>query len=234
VSGETDQQPPKILVVEDDPSIQLGVRMNLEREGYAVTVAEDGATGLDALRTGGFDLLILDVMLPKLNGYELLRSKLQEAIPTPVLVLSARTDDEDKVRGLDLGADDYVTKPFSVPELLARVRAALRRSQNSAPESNWRFGDVVVNPATREVHKGGEPVELTVTEFNVLSTLARTGGEALSREQIFDAVWGKDHHGTHRTIDNFLAQLRSKLEDNPAQPTFLLTVRGVGYRLARD
>ena len=222
--------------MEDDPSIQLGLRMNLERAGYAVTVAEDGATGLDALRTGEFDLLILDVMLPRLNGYELLRSKLHEAIPTPVLVLSARTDAEDKVRGLDLGADDYITKPFSVPELLARVRAALRRANNQPgpPESNWRFGDIVVNPATREVSKGGGPVELTVTEFNVLSTLARTGGEALSRQQIFEAVWGKDHHGTHRTIDNFLAQLRSKLEDNPAQPKFLLTVRGVGYRLARD
>lgn len=236
MSTPDDRQGAQILVVEDDPSIQLGLRMNLEKEGYAVTVAEDGATGLDELRTGDFDLLILDVMLPRLNGYELLRSKLHEAIPTPVLVLSARTDAEDKVRGLDLGADDYITKPFSVPELLARVRAALRRSNNqqSAPESNWRFGDVVVNPATREVYKEGRPVELTVTEFNVLSTLARTGGEALSRQQIFEAVWGKDHHGTHRTIDNFLAQLRSKLEDNPAQPKFLLTVRGVGYRLARD
>lgn len=232
-----DQQGAQILVVEDDPSIQLGLRMNLEKEGYAVTVAEDGATGLDALRTGDFDLLILDVMLPRLNGYELLRSKLHEAIPTPVLVLSARTDAEDKVRGLDLGADDYITKPFSVPELLARVRAALRRRQNqhgSPPESNWRFGGVVVNPATREVTKGGEPVELTVTEFNVLSTLARNGGQALSRQEIFEAVWGKGHHGTHRTIDNFLAQLRSKLEDDPTQPRFLLTVRGVGYRLARD
>ncbi|HHH31434.1 MAG TPA: response regulator transcription factor [Polyangiaceae bacterium] len=210
--------------------------MNLEREGYSVTVAEDGASGLDALRTGDFDLLILDVMLPRLNGYELLRTKLHEAIATPVLVLSARTDDQDKVRGLDLGADDYVTKPFSVPELLARVRAALRRSghQNGSPDSKWRFGDVVVNPSTRQVHKAGEPVELTVTEFNVLATLARTGGEALSRQQIFEAVWGKDHHGTHRTIDNFLAQLRSKLEDNPARPKFLLTIRGVGYRLARD
>jgi DNA-binding response OmpR family regulator len=234
VSGSNESRGSAILVVEDDPSIQLGLKMNLEREGYEVAVAEDGAEGFDQLRNRPFDLLILDVMLPKLNGYELLRMMQREGMTTPVLVLSARTDDEDKVRGLDLGADDYVTKPFSVPELLARVRAALRRNPAPPPASVWRFGDVIVNPATREVHKGDELVELTVTEFNVLSTLAKNDGQALSREEIFEAVWGKGHHGTHRTIDNFIAQLRSKLEDDPADPDYLLTVRGVGYRLARE
>jgi DNA-binding response OmpR family regulator len=221
-----------ILVVEDDPSIQLGLRMSLERQDYHVRVAEDGSAGLEQLRCGDVDLLILDVMMPKMNGYQVLRVMKDENITVPVLVLSARTDDEDKVRGLDLGADDYVTKPFSVPEILARVRAALRRSPPRPKSSEiWRFGDVVVNAATREVHKSEVVVDLTVTEFNVLSTLAKTEGEALSRKQIFESVWGKDHHGTHRTIDNFMAQLRAKLEDNPTDPAFLLTVRGVGYRL---
>jgi DNA-binding response OmpR family regulator len=221
----------QILVVEDDPSIQLGLRMNLKREGYVVEVAEDGATGLDRLRDRTWDLCILDVMLPKVNGYEVLRTMRLEGIDTPVLVLSARTEEYDKIIGLDLGAEDYVTKPFSLPELLARVRAVLRRNGSRQQTSGWQFGDVVLNPVTREVAKGGDLVDLTATEFNVLATLARAQGRPLTRKQIYEAVWGEGHAGTHRTIDNFVAQLRSKLEDNPAAPTLLVTVRGVGYRL---
>lgn len=227
----------KILVVEDDPSIQLGLRMNLKREGYGVEVAEDGAAGLDKLRGGDWDLCILDVMLPKLNGYEVLRTMVLEGITTPVVVLSARTEELDTIMGLDLGAEDYITKPFSLPELLARVRAVLRRNgerkkQQKKPSDAWKFGVVVLNPVTREVVKRGELVELTATEFNVLATLARAQGRPLTRKQIYEAVWGEGHAGTHRTIDNFVAQLRGKLEDNPAAPTLLMTVRGVGYRLA--
>lgn len=228
----------RILVVEDDPSIQLGLRMSLEREGHAVSIADDGALGLERLRLESWDLLILDVMLPKLNGYEILTAMAAEGIDTPVLVLSARGHLNDKVMGLDLGAADYVTKPFSVRELLARVRATLRRKgavershNDDGASAEYRFGDVVVDARTREVRKGGAPVDLTATEFNVLAALARARGRALSREQIFEAVWGSGHHGTHRTIDNFVAQLRAKLENDATEPEHLLTVRGVGYRL---
>ncbi len=220
----------RVLVIEDDESIQLGVKMSLEREGYQVGVADDGAEGLDLIREASWDLVILDIMLPRVNGYEVLGVMNTERLTPPVIVLSARIVDDDKIMGLDLGAVDYVTKPFSVPELMARVRVALRRSQPIA-EAKWTFGDVVIDPATREAQKSGDPVELTATEFNILSILARAEGGALSRKQIFEAVWGPEHHGTFRTIDNFIGQLRTKLEDNPATPAFLLTVRGVGYRL---
>ncbi|MBI4699705.1 MAG: response regulator transcription factor [Deltaproteobacteria bacterium] len=219
----------RVLVVEDDPSILLGLRLNLEAEGYRVGTAEDGVAGLERARTEGWDIIILDVMLPKLNGYELLGSLRAARIPTPVLVLSARSSEVDKVMGLDLGAADYLTKPFSVPELLARVRAVLRR--HAAAPQVWTFGTVVVDADRREVRKAGRSVDLSATEFGVLLALVRAAGRTMSREQIFDAVWGAGHHGTHRTIDNFVAQLRAKLEEDPLRPAHLLTVRGVGYRL---
>jgi DNA-binding response OmpR family regulator len=220
----------RVLVVEDDPSIVLGLRMNLETEGYEVAVATDGEEALRLARGEPWDLIILDIMLPKVNGYEVVCALRAEHDRTPVLILSARTSEVDKIMGLDLGADDYVTKPFSVGELLARVRAALRRRMTSA-EPSLSVGDVQLNPETREVHKAGEPVDLTVTEFDILLALYRARGRVLSRNQIIDAVWGPEHHGTPRTVDNFIAQLRSKLEDDPASPCHLLTVRGVGYRL---
>lgn len=220
---------PRILVIEDDPSILLGVRMNLEGEGYEVVEAADGERGLTEAREGRFDLLILDVMLPKLNGYELLQALRASNVRTPVLMLSARSAELDKVMGLDLGADDYVSKPFSLAELLARVRAALRRRETREVEQ-WRFGEVVVNCETREVVRSGELVDLTATEFDVLAALIRARGRILSRRQIMDAVWGTGHHGTERTVDNFVAQLRSKLELDAADPQHLVTVRGVGYR----
>ena len=228
--ANSEQSAARVLVIEDDESIQLGLEMSLKREGHQVGVADDGAAGLDLLRETHWDLVILDIMLPEVNGYEVLGTMKAEKITTPVLVLSARTVEDDKVMGLDLGAVDYVTKPFSVPELMARVRAALRRPQPIA-DDQWSFGDVAINPTTREVSKASSPIDLTATEFNILSVLARAKGSALSRKQIFEAVWGPDHHGTYRTIDNFIGQLRTKLEDNPSAPAFLVTVRGVGYRL---
>jgi DNA-binding response OmpR family regulator len=221
----------RILVVEDDPSIQLGLRMNLEREGYEVDVASDGEVALAGLRGTTYDLCILDLMLPRLNGYELLARLRHERLRVPILILSARSGEDDKVMGLDLGAEDFVTKPFSVPELLARVRAALRRRRPEPTTTSFRFGEVAVDLATREVTRAGEPVELTVTEFNILAALAQAEGNTLSRDEIFQVVWGQDHHGTRRTIDNFVAQLRGKLENDPGAPSHLLTVRGVGYRL---
>lgn len=224
--------PASILLIEDDRSIVVGLQMNLEREGYRVTWAEDGEAGLQATAAQRFDLILLDIMLPRLNGFEVLDALNQQPQRPPVIVLSARSDEMDKVLGLDLGADDYVTKPFSVAELLARVRAALRRTET--PEEagdSWQLGDVTVNPSTREVIREGRPVDLTATEFDVLALLRSASGRVLTRQAIFDHVWGDDHHGTLRTIDNFISQLRAKLESDPASPRHLLTVRGVGYRL---
>jgi DNA-binding response OmpR family regulator len=223
----------RILVVEDDASILLGLRMNLEGAGYEVVTAADGEAGLDHARRGSFDLVVLDVMLPKLNGYQIISALRGEGSDVPVLMLTAKNAEIDKVMGLDLGADDYVTKPFSLGELLARVRANIRRRAAARPvvEAAFTCGDVTVDLGTREVRKGGEPVELTATEFDVLTALHRAHGRILSRRQILDAVWGENHHGTERTVDNFVAQLRAKLEDDPASPELLLTVRGVGYRL---
>ena len=224
----------RILVIEDDPSILLGLRMNLSGEGYSVETAEDGEAGLEKARAGAFDLVILDVMLPKKNGYEVMTELRAQQDRTPVLMLSARTAEVDKIMGLDVGADDYITKPFSVGELLARVRVALRRRARPVEVAStraFRFGDVVADEDTREVRKSGELVDLTATEFDVLLALASVKGRILSRRQIMDAVWGEEHHGTERTVDNFIAQLRAKLESDPADPRHIVTVRGVGYRL---
>lgn len=222
----------KILVVEDDASISLGLRMNLESEGYATHVVEDGAIGLETAR-GDWDLMILDVMLPHVNGFEIVKQLRAEGVATPVIMLSARNHEMDKVLGLELGAEDYITKPFSLAELLARVRVVLRRADKRETESlTWKFGDVVVDRSTREVRRRGELVDLTAKEFDILATLIGARGRVLSRQQIFDAVWGTNHHGTPRTVDNFLVQLRSKLENDAAEPLHLITVRGVGYRFA--
>jgi two-component system alkaline phosphatase synthesis response regulator PhoP len=223
----------RILLVEDDPSIVIGLRMNLEREGYEVELAEDGESGLLRATADAFDLILLDVMLPKLNGYEVLDALRKQNIDTPVLMLSARSAEMDKVMGLDLGADDYVPKPFSVAELLARVRAAIRRG-SSRDARPFRMGDVEVDPDRRRVRKAERDVELTAKEFEVLLLLKGVRGRVLSRDAIFEHIWGDSHHGTLRTIDNFISQLRSKLESDPASPRHLLTVRGVGYRLSLD
>lgn len=222
----------RILIVEDDESISLGLRMNLEAEGYEVEVADDGETALTRIPGGGFDLVILDVMLPRRNGFEVLRALRAERCAVPIIVLSARGAEMDKVMGLELGAEDYVTKPFGLAELLARIRAVLRRDAIARPraEEIVRTGDVEIHPATREVFRAGVSVPLTPTEFDVLWCLVEAGGHVRSREQIKARVWGPGHHGTPRTIDNFLAQLRAKLEADPAEPRILLTVRGVGYR----
>ncbi len=221
-----------ILVVEDDESIVLGLQMNLEAEGYRVTIATDGEAGLEKAMSNGFDLVILDVMLPKMNGFEVVRSIRQRGQSVPVIMLSARGAEMDKVMGLELGAEDYITKPFGLAELLARVRAVLRRD-GIARVKNARIvnaGELVINAGTRQVMRGDELIPLTATEFDVLWCLVEATGRVLSREEILSQVWGPQHHGTLRTIDNFLLHLRSKLETDPAEPRHLLTVRGVGYR----
>lgn len=220
-----------VLVIEDDESIALGLSMNLGAEGYRVITAADGERGLVLSREQGPDLIILDVMLPKLNGFELLRTLRSERRTMPIVMLSARGAEMDKVMGLELGAEDYITKPFSLAELLARVKAVLRRDAIARGEaSEMRAGELEINAGTREVRKRGSLVELTATEFDVLYCLVEAGSRVLSREQIQAKVWGPSHHGTPRTIDNFILQLRAKLEDDSTTPRHIVTVRGVGYR----
>jgi DNA-binding response OmpR family regulator len=222
----------RVLVVEDDPSIALGLRMNLESEGYEVQLAEDGELGLELARTAAPDLIVLDIMLPKRNGLEVLHDLRSEGRTMPIIILSAKAGEMDKVAGLELGAEDYVEKPFSLAELLARVRAALRRGAAPPPERRERvlFGEVEVDIAAREVRRAGGVVEMTATEFDVLVCLLSERGRVLSRDDIFRRVWGPKHHGTPRTVDNFIQQLRAKLEPDPQEPAHILTVRGVGYR----
>jgi DNA-binding response OmpR family regulator len=222
----------RVLVVEDDSSIMLGLRINLEAEGYAVLAAEDGERGLEIAREDRPDLVILDVMLPKMNGFQVLQAIRADGLLMPIIVLSARTGEMDKVTGLELGAEDYVAKPFSLAELLARVRAALRRGPRApeVPRSVHLFGTVQVDIGGRTVTRAGSPVEMTATEFDLLVCLIEARGVALSRDAIFARVWGPNHHGTPRTIDNFIQQLRAKLEPDPQRPRHVVTVRGVGYR----
>ena len=224
-----------VLVVEDDASIALGLRINLEGEGYRVLLAEDGERGLEIARTDPPDLIVLDVMLPQMNGLEVLQALRREGRMMPIIILSARTGEMDKVTGLELGAEDYVAKPFSLAELLARVRAALRRppvitrAETPLP-AILRFGDVELDVSARTVLRAGLPVEITATEFDVAMCLIESRGRAMPRDEIFQHVWGPNHHGTPRTIDNFIQQLRAKLEPDPVKPKHFLTVRGVGYR----
>jgi len=222
----------RVLVVEDDASIMLGLRINLEAEGYTVLQAEDGEKGLSMARTERPDLVILDVMLPKLNGLQVLQNVRRDGLAMPIIVLSARTAEMDKVIGLELGAEDYVAKPFSLAELLARVKAALRRGPRivEAARMVHEFGNVRVDVAARTLTRDGVPVELTATEFDLLLCLIEARGVALGRDAIFARVWGPTHHGTPRTIDNFVQQLRAKLEPDPQRPRYVVTVRGVGYR----
>jgi DNA-binding response OmpR family regulator len=220
-----------VLVVEDDASIAMGLQINLEAEGYKVVTADDGERGLEAARTLLPDLIILDVMLPRLNGLEIVQVLRRGGFRMPIIILSARTGEIDKVTGLELGAEDYVAKPFSLAELLARVRAALRRANGDGYDrAAFTFGDVVVDVIARKVHKAGELVDVTATEFDILYCLIKARGQALSRQAIFERVWGPNHHGTPRTIDNFMQQLRSKLEEDPQDPRHFMTVRGIGYR----
>jgi len=220
-----------IAVIEDDPAISRGLRDNLEYESYRVLCASDGESGYRLIQENHPDLVILDLMLPKVSGYELCRRLRAEGLSMPILMLTARAEEVDRVLGLDLGGDDYVTKPFSIPELLARVRALLRRAkaQESAPEE-LRFGDVVVDFRRYEASKANEPVSLTRKEFGLLQLFASRPGEVLTRDKLLNEVWGYESYPSTRTVDNHIASLRSKLEGNPSEPRHLLTVHGVGYK----
>jgi len=227
----------RILVVEDNPDLAYGLRNNLEIEGYQVEVADDGMKGLARARDGRPDLIILDLMLPGMDGFRVLRALRDAGRTMPVLILTARGEEADKVRGLRLGADDYVTKPFGVLELLARVEALLRRMAlptggNGGPPPE-RFGDIEVIPASRTVLRSGQPVPLTPKEFDLLVALLRRRGAVVTRLDLLREVWGYSAEVLSRTVDTHVAELRRKLETDPAAPRHILTVRKSGYRLER-
>ena len=225
-----------ILLVEDNADLAYGLRNNLEIEGYSVEVAEDGPRGLAAAQSVRPDLVILDLMLPELDGYRVLKRMREDGLEMPVLILTAHGQESDKVRGFRLGADDYVTKPFGLLELLARVHALLRRTSRAARAGGRvreRFGVVELDPATRTVWKRGEPVPLTPMEFDLLAALLRRQGSIASRLELLEEVWGHSSAVLTRTVDTHVAELRRKLEDDPAAPRHILTVRKAGYRLER-
>lgn len=223
-----------IVVVEDNPDLAFGLRNNLEIEGYDVDVAADGLAGLATVRAGAPDLVILDLMLPGLDGFRVLKALRDEGREVPVLILTAKGEEAGKVRGLHLGADDYVTKPFGVLELLARVKALLRRAAPRADgtrDSAQRFGCIEVHVSTRRVTRGGAPVPLAPLEFDLLLALMRRGGAIATRFDLLREVWGYHAQVVSRTVDTHIAELRRKLEDDPANPRHILTVRKSGYRL---
>ncbi len=223
----------RILVVEDDPSIRELTERGLRNAGFDVLTAERGDEGLRRFQERRPDLVVLDVMLPGLDGLEVCRA-IRATSAVPVVMLTARTDTIDVVVGLESGADDYVPKPFEMPELVARVRAALRRaSRSDTPDDLLRLGPLAVDVAAHTVERGDEQIELTPTEFRLLVELGRHPGMVLSREQLLERVWGYDYLGDSRVVDAAIQRLRAKVELDPARPTVIETVRGVGYRAAR-
>jgi DNA-binding response OmpR family regulator len=239
ISGPAAGAPKRILVIEDNPDLAYGLRNNLEIEGYEVEVAKDGTKGLTRARAARPDLVVLDLMLPGMDGFRVLRALRDDGISMPVLILTARGEEADKVRGLRLGADDYVTKPFGVLELLARIEALLRRV--SAPRKNGgppgptveKFGEIEVLTPSRTVLRNGAPVSLTPKEFDLLMALLQRDGACITRSELLTEVWGYSAEVMSRTVDTHVAELRRKLEHDPANPKHIITVRKTGYRLAR-
>jgi len=221
----------KVLIVEDDPAILRGLADNLRFEKYEVLTATDGETGYKLQHSQNPDLIVLDLMLPRMSGLELCRKLRTEGRQVPILMLTARGEEADRVVGLDLGADDYVTKPFSVMELLARIRALLRRTSSAKDlPDELSFGDVEVDFLRYVARRRGKPVEMTRKEFAILRLLGSRTGEVVSRDELLNEVWGVESYPVTRTVDNHIAGLRAKLEADPSQPVYIRTVHGVGYR----
>jgi DNA-binding response OmpR family regulator len=219
----------RILIVEDEPDIALGLELDLRDEGYDVEVAGDGETASRRGREPGWDLILLDVMLPRRDGFDVCRDLRRHKIRTPILMLTAKAQEAEKVMGLDLGADDYVTKPFSPRELRARIRALLRRATPDA-EPVRRFGDCEADFARAELRRPGARADLTAIELKMLQLFLDNSGRVISRAQVIDAVWGNDVFLTDRVVDTHIVKLRRKLEPDPAQPRHIVSVRGLGYR----
>lgn len=230
----------KVLIVEDDRTLLDVLRYNLTKEGYGIVTAVDGVQGLEVARSEIPDLIILDIMLPKLDGFEVCRI-LRKEFTVPILMLTAKGEEVDKVVGLELGADDYITKPFSLRELLARIRAMLRRVEMMKQEAlsevetvppSIKVGNLEVNFARYQVFRGGSVVDLSPKEFELLAFLIRNRGQVFSRDRLLERVWGYDYAGDTRTVDVHIRWLRQKIEQNPSQPHHILTVRGVGYKFS--
>ena len=219
----------RILVVEDDPSIVLALEDDLTLEGYEVEVVHDGDGALERARARSFDLILLDVMLPRKDGFAVCRELRRTGVTTPIIMLTAKAQEAEKVMGLELGADDYVTKPFSPAELRARIKALLRRAEADAPEV-VRFGDVEVDFSRFELRRAGVVVKVTPIELKLLSALVRHSGRVLSRAELKDLVWGRNTAMTDRVVDTHVANLRSKIEPQATEPRYVVSVRGVGYR----
>jgi DNA-binding response OmpR family regulator len=222
----------RILVVEDEPVIALGLRDSLEAEGYAVEVAAEGVKAEARAREGGFELIVLDIMLPGRDGFSICRNLRASGLSTPIILLTAKSQEADKIRGLDLGADDYVTKPFARGELLARVRAALRRSAAPAEAllAPYTFGDVTVDFARHQASRAGQPLDLTPIEFKILRTFIEHRDRVLTHDEIIERVWGRDTFLSDRVLYTHVNNLRGKIEATASEPRFLIGVRGVGYR----
>ena len=226
-----------VLVVEDDEALMLGLEENLRFEGYEVLTATDGEQGLKLALEKKPDLVLLDIVLPSMTGFQVCRNLREQGSRVPVIMLTARGEEVDKITGFDMGADDYVTKPFSIRELVARVKALMKRAEKRADSGvRYKFGDFVLDLRARTLKKSGrkdEEIELTRTEFELLACFLANESKALSREQLLDKVWGTQYLGTQRSLDTFVSSLRSKIEEDPKKPHFIQTVHGVGYKLVR-
>jgi len=219
----------RILVVEDEPDLAFGLEDDLKTEGYEVEVVRDGLTASRRAREENWNLILLDVMLPGRDGFEICRDLRRSGSRTPIIILTAKTQEAEKVLGLELGADDYITKPFSPRELRARIKAALRRSSAEVPEV-YRFSDVEVDFTRAELRRSGAPVEVTSLEFKLMGAFIRNRGRVLSRDQLLEAAWGRDTFVTDRVVDHHIVNLRRKIEPQPEKPRYLISVRGMGYR----
>lgn len=217
-----------VLIVEDDPAILRGLKDSFENYGHSVTTIADGESAIDIALTQKFDLILLDVMLPRANGYEILKFLRSSKITTPILMLTAKDEEEDLIRGLQLGADDYMTKPFSIRELLARCQALIRRHRSHLP-TTLKFGNFTLDISSRTLLQGDAPIKLSPKEFDLLRFFLENKGRALSRDTILNEVWGHHSDVTPRSIDRFVTTLRNKIEPNPHTPTYIHTIREVGY-----
>ena len=223
----------QILIVEDEPNMRLGLKDNLEFEGYEVSLANDGSQGLAAIEKNNYDLILLDVMLPELSGFDVCKIAREKGIDTPIILLTAKGEEIDKVLGLELGADDYITKPFGLRELLARIKAVLRRRPGEAKQlpKQVQIGKLTVNFASYMASINELPVKMSHKEFEILRYLWDHRNDTVSRYQLLEDIWGYDEQPTTRTVDNFILKLRQKIEKNPEEPQIILTVHGIGYKM---